>query len=167
MFENDEWRVVGGNRIHNTCIINDNVIMGTGNVIYPYTVIGLPGFIRDSDLALRKIFIGSNNWIGTNVSIMVGSEKDVTIGDDNLIMNYVNIGHDVEIGNSNEIGARSMIPGFCKIGSFNKIKLSCTIRNRVVIGDRNIIGMGSVVTKSFEGDDLLIYGSPAVIINNS
>ena len=75
--------------------------------------------------------------------------------------NYVNIGHDVTIGSDNEIGARSIVAGFGEIGNKNKIKLNCTIRNRVIIKNENIIGMGSTVTKNFDVESWIIYGSPA------
>ena len=110
------------------------------------------------------VIIGDNNKIGTNVSIMAGNEKDTVIGDNNLIMNYVNIGHDVTVGNNNEIGARTTLAGFSKIGDFNKIKLTCTIRNRAIIGNHNLIGMGSIVVKSFPGDNLVIFGHPAKVV---
>ena len=88
-----------GNKIHSSAIIGDNVELGNNNMIYPLAILGMPGFIRDSESASGKIIIGDNNKIGNNVSIMVGQEENTIIGNNNLIMNYVNIGHDVTIGN--------------------------------------------------------------------
>lgn len=158
----DNWsRDERGNKIHVTAVIGDNVELGKNNTIYPYAVLGMPGFIRDSDSASGKIIIGDNNKIGNHVSIMIGQECNTIIGDNNLIMNYVNIGHDVIIGNNNEIGVKSLLAGYSKIGNGNKIKISCTIRNRKIIGNDNIIGMCSNITKDFDIDGWLIYGTPA------
>lgn len=157
----EEWKYIGTNKIHTTAIISDNVEMGEGNVINPFTVIGYPGFIRDMEDVKGKIRIGNNNIIGCNVCIMSGSEGITSIGDNNLIMNYVNLGHNSEIGNNNEIGARTLIAGWVKVGNLNKIKINCTIRNRKILGDDNIVGMCSSITKDFEVDGWLIYGSPA------
>ncbi len=157
----EEWIYKDGNKIHHTAVIMDNVTMGTGNTVFPYTVIGLPGFIREDDCANKMVVIGNNNKIGTNVSIMAGNVRDTVIGDNNLVMNYVNIGHDVIVGSDNEIGARTTLAGFSEIGDFNKIKLTCTIRNRAIIGSHNLIGMGSIVVKSFPDDNLVIFGHPA------
>ena len=162
-----EWLMVGGNKIHKTCVISDNVVMGTGNVFYPYAVIGVPGFIRNSENANGKIIIGDNNWFGAHVSVMSGESGETVIGDENLVMNYVNIGHDVSLGSNNEIGVRTVLAGWSTVGDYNKIKLSCTVRNRARIGSRNIVGMGSLVTKPFDVDDKVIYGSPARIIRNT
>jgi len=150
-----------GNKIHSSAIVGDNVELGYNNKIHPLAVLGMPGFIRDSELASGRIIIGDNNQIGNHTSIMVGQEKNTIIGNNNLIMNYVNIGHDVSIGNDNEIGVRSLLAGYSKIGDRNKIKINCTLRNRKIIGNDNIIGMCSSITKDFEIDGWLIYGSPA------
>lgn len=149
------------NKIHSTALIGSNVILGKNNIIYPYTVLGMSGFIRENKNTTNKIIIGDNNWIGNFSSIMCGKEKPTIIGNNNLIMNYVNVGHDVTIGNDNEIGAKSIIAGFVQLGNKNKIKLKCTFRNRIIIGNENIIGMGSVITKNFDIDAWLIYGVPA------
>jgi UDP-N-acetylglucosamine acyltransferase len=150
-----------GNKIHMTAIIGSNVELGKNNVIYPYAVIGMSGFIRNLDEANGKIIIGDNNRIGNHVSIMVGESGLTSIGDNNFIMNYCNIAHDVKIGSNNEIGAKTILAGYSKISNNNSIKISCVIRNRKIIGSDNIIGMGSNVTKDFDINGWLIYGSPA------
>ena len=150
-----------GNKIHSSAIIGDNVELGNNNMIYPLAILGMPGFIRDSESASGKIIIGDNNKIGNNVSIMVGQEENTIIGNNNLIMNYVNIGHDVTIGNDNEVGVRSLLAGYSKVGDRNKIKINCTLRNRKIIGNDNIVGMCSNITKDFDIEGWLIYGSPA------
>jgi UDP-N-acetylglucosamine acyltransferase len=160
--EYDGWYFIRTNRIHNSAVIADCVELGEDNIIYPNAVIGLPGFIRDLNNAKGKVIIGNGNRIGTNVSIMIGTDGITKIGDNNLIMNYVNIGHDAIIGNSNEIGAGTIIAGWVQIGDRNKIKLDCTIRNRVKISDDHIFGMRSNITESFEGNrGWLVYGNPA------
>lgn len=163
---NSEWIIIDGNKIHKTCIIYDNVILGVNNIIYPFSVIGLPGFIRDLNKPFGKIIIGDNNRIGTHTSIMAGLNGETVIGNDNIIMNYVNIGHDANIGSKNEIGTGSIVAGWTTIGDLNKIKLNCVFRNRVSIGNNNLIGMGSLVIKSFSNNKL-VYGNPAEIISSN
>lgn len=160
------WNKLGTNLIHSTAIVEDNVTLGKNNVIYPYAVIGLPGFIRDADKSKGVVIIGDNNKIGSHASIQVGLNGQTIIGDDNLIMNYVNIGHDVTIGNNNEIGAASVVAGWVKIGDNNKIKLSVTIRNRITIGNDNIIGMGSNVVNNVDNSKVS-YGNPSKIIKDN
>jgi len=160
------WNKIGTNTIHSTAIVESNVTLGDNNVIYPYAVIGLPGFIRDSENAKGIVTIGDNNKIGSHSSIQCGLNGETKIGNNNLIMNYVNIGHDVIIGNNNEIGAASVVAGWVRIGNNNKIKLSVTIRNRVNIGDDNLIGMSSNVVGDIESNKIS-YGNPSKIIKEN
>ena len=160
------WNIVGSNKIHSTAIIGDNVIMGNNNIIYPYAVIGLPGFIRDGESATGVINIGDNNKIGNHVSIMCGISGTTQIGSNNLIMNYVNIGHDVSIGDENEIGISSILAGWSKVGNKNKIKLNVSVRNRIIIGDNNIIGMGSNVVSNIDNNKVS-FGNPNKIIKDN
>ena len=162
--ELDQWYYIGTNKRHKSVIFFDEVEMGDNNIFYPNCVIGIPGFIRKSDSFEGKVKIGNNNWFGCNVSIMVGKSGFTQIGDDNLIMNYVNIGHNVTIGNTNEIGVNSVIAGWVEIGNKNKIKLSVSVRNRKIIGSNCLIGMGAVVVKNVD-NNTVVYGNPAKVID--
>jgi acyl-[acyl carrier protein]--UDP-N-acetylglucosamine O-acyltransferase len=159
------WNKVGTNKIHSTAIVEDNVIMGNYNTIYPYAVIGLPGFIRNSENANGIVIIGNNNKIGSHASIQCGLSGETKIGDDNLIMNYVNIGHDTVIGSNNEIGAGSIVAGWVVVGNNNKIKLNVTIRNRIKIGNNNIVGMSSNVVCDI-GSNKMLYGNPSKVVKD-
>jgi acetyltransferase-like isoleucine patch superfamily enzyme len=108
----------------------------------------------------------SDYWFLIHDTCKVGLNGKTIVGNDNLIMNYVNIGHDVNIGNNNEICASSVVAGWVKIGDNNKIKLSVTIRNRVTIGNNNIIGMGSNVVANITNNKIL-YGNPCKIIKDN
>lgn len=155
---------IDGNYIHKSVVMGENVKLGKNNVIMPFAVIGQPGFIREMDKLSGIIEIGDNNWIGSYAVIMAGREGITSIGHDNMVMNYVNVGHNVKIGNNNEIGAKSILCGFAKLGDLNKIKVCVCIRNRISIGDNNLIGMGSVIVKSILNNKK-VYGNPAKIIN--
>lgn len=160
------WNKIGTNLIHSTSIIEGNVTLGENNVIYPYCVIGLPGFIRNSKNSKGVVVIGNNNKIGSHSSIQTGMSGTTKIGDNNLIMNYVNIGHDSIIGDNNEVGAGSIVAGWVSIGDNNKLKLNVTIRNRVSIGNNNLIGMGSNVVTNIS-DSTISYGNPNKVIKEN
>lgn len=152
-----KWEFKDGNWIHSTAIVKAKI--GTGNIIYPYAVIGETGFIREIHPvhSLQNMpVIGDNNRIGIHAAIMAGA----TIGNSNLIMNFVNIGHDCVIGDNNEIGAGTVVCGYVTIGNSNKIKVSCALRNRITIGSNNIIGMRANVVASIESNET-VMGNPA------
>lgn len=147
------------NKIHKTCILYDNIIIGKNNIFKPYCVIGESGFIRGEDNIDGKVVIGDGNVFGAYTSIMVGKEGKTIIGNNNLIMNYCNIGHNSTIGNNNEIGANSIICGHVYIGDNNKIKVGVNIRNRIKIGDNNLIGMSSNIVSDIISNKK-IWGNP-------
>ncbi len=151
------------NKIHHTAIVGNNVKLGKNNIIMPYAVIGQSGFIRKGENPKGVIVIGNENVIGCYVNIMAGLKGRTFIGDDNLIMNHSNIGHDVMIHSNCEIGAGTIVNGYARIKSEVKIKSGCVIRNRIEIGKDIIVGQASNVTK-----DLTIpgtyYGNPVKLI---
>lgn len=86
-----------------------------------------------------KIIIGEGTWIAPNVGLIT-SNHNMNNLEDHLP------GKDIVIGKSCWIGMNSMIlPG-------------------VVLGDRTIVGAGSIVTKSFPEGDCVIAGNPAKVI---
>lgn len=158
----DPHGIYEGNDIHHTAIIYPNVIMGKGNKIGPYCVIGSDGEIRDCDEFKGIVVIGDNNVISELVTIQRPKDQgSVTeIGSNNILMAHSHVGHDVKIGNNCEISTSSVIGGYVEIGNNTKVKLNVTIRNRKKIGQNCLIGMGSVVVKDVD-DNSVVVGNPA------
>ena len=85
------------------------------------------------------IIIGKNVWIGPNVSI-------------------ISMNHDLN-DNSKYIKEESIVIGDnCWLGA------GTIILPRVKLGNHVVVGAGSVVTRSFNEDNIMIAGSPAKII---
>jgi UDP-N-acetylglucosamine acyltransferase len=166
---NEEWIIVGNNnRVHIDAIIHDNVTLGKGNVIGPYSVIGSNGEIRGKDPTGFKgtVIIGDNNVISEHVTIQCPFDDGETteLGDNNIIMAHAHFGHDVKVGNNTEICTSTVLGGYANIGDGAKIKIGCLVRNRIIIGANAIVGMGSVVTKNVE-EGAVVYGNPAKVKN--
>lgn len=161
---NSKFINIDGNEIHETAIINNNVVLGTGNRIGAYTVIGSNGEMRGKDQKdfKGKIIIGNNNVISEHVTIQTpfDAEAKTIVGNDNIIMAHAHIGHDAVIGNDCEICCTSIIAGYVTVKNGAKIKLHSVTRNRITIGENAIVGMGSVVTKNVP-DGATVYGNPA------
>lgn len=136
------------NKIDDTAIIYPNVVLGKNNVIGAYTVIGSNGEIRGAKDFQGGVIIGDGNIISEHVTIQRPEKKTQTIiGDNNLIMAHSHVGHDVKIGNDCEVCTGTIIGGYAEIKNKVKLKLGVTIRNRIIIGGKAIVGMGSVVIK--------------------
>lgn len=115
------------------------------NVVFPENIIFHPESLNIFQAhgayyqANARITIGEDVFIGPNVGIIT-SNHDLN----NLIDHMP--GKEVSIGNHSWIGMNSIIlPG-------------------VNLGERTVVGAGSVVTKSFEKGHCIIGGNPAHII---
>lgn len=105
--------------------------------------------------------IGDNVFIGRNITISCCNF--VEIGDNTLITGYCFIGdseHGMDIENDKRYEQQKMIRKETKIGKNCFLGEKTIILPGVTIGDNCIIGAGSVVTKSFP-NDCMIVGNPA------
>ena len=86
---------------------------------------------------------------------------NVKIGDFvNILPNTV-INHDTEIGDYTKLNTMCNLGGSVKIGESCYIGSGVNIREKIIIGKNNLIGMGSIVLKSFKKNNQIIYGFPA------
>lgn len=85
-----------------------------------------------------EIYIGKGTWIASNVGIITSN-------------------HNVSNLELHEMGRTVIIGKNCWIG------MNSVILPGVVLGDNTIVGAGSIVTKSFEGN-CIIAGNPARLI---
>lgn len=161
---NSDFIEIDGNKIHKTAIIYDNVVLGKGNHIGAYSVIGTNGSIRNTDQSnfKGKIIIGDNNIISEHCTIQTpyNDYETTLIGNNNFIMPACHIGHNSVIGNNVEICTGSVIAGHVTIKDNVKIKIGCMIKNRVEIGTGAMIGIGSVVINNIKDNDS-VFGNPA------
>ena len=157
----DDFIVVGTNKIHRTALIGDNVELGENNIIGAFTVVGGYGGMAGDFSSKGKIILGSNNVIHNHVEIKSPYRGNITqVGNNNLIMDYVNIGHDCVIENHCVIATGSRVAGCCNIESWVSLGLNAIIHQRIHIGHTAMVGMGSVVTKNLEAEYIYI-GQPA------
>ena len=154
---------IKGNWIHETAIIEDCVVMGTGNYIGAYTVIGSNGEMRGvkQEDFNGEVIIGDNNVISEHVTIQRPFDVCTTnIGNNNIIMAHSHIGHDAVVLDNTEICTGCIIGGYAMIEDNVKLKLGVTVRNRVIVQKNAIVGMGSVVVKNVK-PNTTVYGNPA------
>lgn len=151
--------------IGDNCIIGDNcdikpnatiyhgVTLGNNCIIHSNTVIGSDGFgyAVDDDgswvkmLHLGGVVIGNNVEIGSNTSIDRGMLDNTEIGNNVIIDNLVQIGHNVTIGDRTAIAGCAGIAGSTSIGKNCLIGGAACIAGHLIIGDFvNITGTSSV-----------------------
>lgn len=160
----DGSTILSGARISNAtlgsnCIIKQNAVIGG----YGFTITNDEFGNRMRIPSLGKVLIGDTVEIGSFSTVCCGSGNDTVIGNYVKIDDHVHIGHDIRIGSNVEITAGSIIGGYCLIKENCFIGLNATTKNRIVIGENTVIGMGSVVTQNVD-DNMTVFGNPARIL---
>lgn len=157
-----------GTIIHSNVSIYSNVKIGKNCIIHSGVVIGSDGFgfEKDEDGNLIKIphiggvIIGDNVEIGANTCIDRGTLSNTVIGNNVKIDNLCHIAHNVQIGENSTIIALSMIAGSVKIGKNCWIAPCAAIKEKLVVNDGSLVGLGAVAIRDVVSGDV-VAGVPA------
>jgi UDP-N-acetylglucosamine acyltransferase len=147
-------------------IVGADVVIGENTVIGPHVVLKGPTIIGNNnkifqfstigedtpDLKYKgeatRLVIGDDNVIREGVTIHRGTIQDrseTTIGDNNLVMAYVHIGHDSEVGNNTILVNNASLAGHVVVGDWAIVSGYALIHQFCVIGSHSFVGMGSGV----------------------
>lgn len=138
-------------------VVEGPIVIGEDNVFYPYSTVG----VAPQDLKYKgersETRIGSRNRIREFVTIHRGTEGGgmmTGIGDDNLLMAYVHVAHDVHVGSRTVLSNAVTCGGHVLIGDWAVIGASTGIHQFCRIGRHAMIGGYSVITQ-----DVLPYAT--------
>jgi len=156
-------------QIYPNAWIGPDVTIGAGCIIGPGAVIGFDGFgydppDHDGRRAWRDhpygVIIEDDVHIGANTCIDRGRHRDTVIRQGARIDNLVHIAHNVHIGRNVVVIAHAMLAGTTDIGDDAYIAPGAQICDHVTIGERSMVGLGSVVLEDVpEGE--VWAGTPA------
>jgi len=146
----DDVEIGAGTRLMAHVFIEGPTAIGEDNTFYPYSTVG----VAPQDLKYAgersRTRIGNRNRIREFVSIHRGTQGGgmvTSIGDDNLLMAYVHVAHDVRIGDHTVIGnnvgfaGHVVVDDWAWLGAFSGVHQFCRI------GRHAIVGAGSIVTQ--------------------
>lgn len=124
--------------------------IGEDNVFFPYCSVGA----APQDLKYRgersSTRIGHRNKIREFVTIHRGTEGGgmvTAIGDDNLLMAYAHVAHDVQLGDRTVLANAVTLGGHVAVGDWAVIGASTGVHQFCRIGRHAIIGGYSVITR--------------------
>ncbi|MEO1924128.1 MAG: acyl-ACP--UDP-N-acetylglucosamine O-acyltransferase [Nautiliaceae bacterium] len=147
----DENVVIGDNCvIEPYAVITGYTIIGDNNHIYSHAVVGS----EPQDLKYKgektKLIIGNNNKIREFTLINPGTEGGggvTKIGDNNLLMGYVHVAHDVIIGNNCILANAVTLAGHVELEDYVVIGGMTPVHQFVKIGSHAMIGGASAVAQ--------------------
>jgi UDP-N-acetylglucosamine acyltransferase len=124
--------------------------IGEDNLFFPYTTVG----VAPQDLKYKgersETRIGNRNRIREFVTIHRGTEGGgmvTAIGDDNLLMAYVHVAHDVRVDSHTVLANAVTLGGHVTVGDWAWIGASTGVHQFCRVGRHAIIGGYSVITQ--------------------
>jgi len=159
-----EFKKIKGNLIHKTAIIDwKKLIIGKGNIIGPYVVIGNSAQHPYSK-SKGKIIIGDKNIINEYCNIHLPTEitKKTFIGNNNYFMNSTTIDHDCYIEDNVVLSSNVVLGGNVFVMKNAQLGIKSSIHQNQTIGSFSMIGMHSFVTKNIKIlPGYVYYGKPS------
>jgi UDP-3-O-[3-hydroxymyristoyl] glucosamine N-acyltransferase len=154
--------------IFHNAVIGDEVEIGARCVVKSCAVIGEDGFGFERDAwgkALRlphigTVVIGDDVEVGSLTTVCRGTLADTVLRNGCKIDDHVHIAHNVDVGEDAFVIACAEVSGGVKIGSRAWIAPNATVLNQLTIGADSIIGLGAVVIKSVQANEVVV-GNPA------
>ncbi|MEA3402019.1 MAG: acyl-ACP--UDP-N-acetylglucosamine O-acyltransferase [Armatimonadota bacterium] len=145
----DRVRIGDGTRIGPYCVIKPYVTLGKGNTLDVGVVLGSDPQDAKFDGEESFVEIGDNNILREYVTIhrATGAGKRTIVGDDNFLMAYSHLGHNVRMGSDIMIASFSGISGHCVIHDGVVIGGFTGLHQYVTIGRMCMIGGQSRVTR--------------------
>ncbi len=132
-----------GCRLLNNVTLMGSTRLGANNVIYPNAVIGAPPQDRKYKGGVTHVEIGEANLFREAVTIHAGTEKGggvTRIGNNNMLMVNVHVGHDAQIGSNCTIANNVMIAGHVIVGDCVAMMGAVGIHHFVTIGEYAFLG---------------------------
>lgn len=127
-------------------VVDGRTTIGEDNVIFPFAVIGMD----PQDLKYKgedtEVVIGNRNRIRESATIHKGTVQGggiTSLGDDNLVMAYVHLGHDCRVGNqvvlSNSVGLAGhvIVEDSVIINGMSGVAQFCTVGAHAYVGGQS------------------------------
>ena len=164
------WSIIGpdveigaGTVVASHVVIKGPTVIGKHNRIFQFSSVG-----EDTpDLKYKgeptRLVIGDYNVIREGVTIHRGTVQDrseTTIGNHNLIMAYVHVGHDSVIGNHCILVNNTALAGHVHIDDWAILSGYTLVHQFCKIGAHSFTGMGTAVGKDIPAY-VMVTGNPA------
>ena len=131
-------------------VIGKNTVLGRNNRIFQFASVGEEPIDRTFHGEFSQLILGDNNIIRECTTIHTGTAKEnglTFIGNNNLIMNYVHIGHDCKIGNNVTLVNNANLAGHVHVDDFATIGVNSGVHQFCQIGSYAFIAHMALITQ--------------------
>lgn len=177
--------IYDNNHIHPTAIIGDEVVMGCGNSVGPYSIIEGRTEIGNNNIIAPHVIIGCEatdskhiDTQGKDLKVVIGNnntireyslveqpcyEERTIIGNNVFLMQGVHVSHDVHIYDHAVLTNLSVLAGIVKVLQGANISMGCTINQYTVLGQYSIVATNAAVMKNVRPFSRYIPNKPTSV----
>jgi UDP-N-acetylglucosamine acyltransferase len=158
-------RIGAGTTIGPHCVIEGRTTIGRDNRIFQFCSIGaVPQDKKYADEP-TELHIGDRNLIREFCTFNLGTAQDsavTRVGNDNWIMAYVHLAHDVQLGNQTTLANNATLAGHVHVGDWVTVGGLTGVHQFVKIGAYAFVGFSSAVTQDVP-PYMMVDGNPLAV----
>lgn len=152
-----------GTKIGPHVVISGHTTIGCDNRFFQFSSIGAPPQDRKYAGEPTRLEIGDRNSIREFCTFNTGTAQDVGVtrlGNDNWIMAYVHLAHDVQIGNNTIFANNAQLAGHVEVGDWAILGGFSNVHQFCKIGSHAMLGMSTSLTQDVP-PFVILNGNPA------
>jgi UDP-N-acetylglucosamine acyltransferase len=158
-------RVAAGTTIGAHCVIEGRTTIGRDNRIFPFASLGAAPQDMKYGGEPTELVIGERNTIREFCTFNRGTAQDAgatRIGDDNWIMAYVHIAHDVQLASRTILANNATLAGHVHVGDWAIVGGLTGVHQFVKIGAHAMTGFQSHVAQDVP-PFMMVAGNPLAV----
>jgi UDP-N-acetylglucosamine acyltransferase len=158
-------RIGTNTRVAAHCVIEGRTTIGPDNRIFQYCSLGAVPQDKKYAGEPTELHIGARNTIREFCTFNLGTAQDsavTRVGDDNWIMAYVHLAHDVQLGDHTTLANNATLAGHVHVGDWVTVGGLSGVHQFVKIGAHAFVGFSSAVTQDVP-PFMLVDGNPLAV----
>ena len=158
-------RIGAGTQIGPHCVIEGRTTIGRDNRIFQFCSIGAVPQDKKYAAEPTELRIGDRNTIREFCTFNLGTAQDSAVtrlGDDNWVMAYVHLAHDVQVGHHTTLANNATLAGHVHIGDWVTVGGLSGVHQFVKIGAHAFVGFSSAVTQDVP-PYMMVDGNPLAV----
>jgi UDP-N-acetylglucosamine acyltransferase len=158
-------RIGAGTTVGPHCVIEGRTTIGRDNRIFQFCSIGAVPQDKKYAGEPTELQIGDRNTIREFCTFNLGTAQDAgatRLGNDNWVMAYVHLAHDVQVGNNTTLANNATMAGHVHIGDWVTVGGLTGIHQFVKVGAFAFVGFSSAVTQDVP-PYMMVDGNPLAV----